>query len=98
MESFALVDFNLSDRLFFSMTTIFRIGGLRFVIWPNDHDPAHVHVFSAEAEAKIELGEPDGHPRLIDNRRMKRSDLSKALKGVFEHRALLMEQWRKLHG
>jgi hypothetical protein len=68
------------------------------VIWPNDHDPAHVHVFSAEAEAKIELGEPDGYPRLIDNRRMKRSDLSKALKGVFEHRALLMEQWRKIHG
>jgi Domain of unknown function (DUF4160) len=38
------------------MPTILRIGGLRFVIWPNDHDPAHVHVFSAKAEAKIELG------------------------------------------
>ena len=63
------------------MPTVLRIGGLRFVIWPNDHGPAHVHVFSAEAEAKIELGEPDGHPRLIDNRRMKRSDLLKALKG-----------------
>ena len=43
------------------MPTVLRIGGLRFVIWPNDHDPAHVHVFSAEAEAKIELGEPNGH-------------------------------------
>lgn len=38
------------------MPTVLRIGGLRFVIWPNDHDPAHVHVFSAEAQAKIELG------------------------------------------
>jgi hypothetical protein len=38
------------------MPTVLRVGSLRFVIWPNDHDPAHVHVFSAEAEAKIELG------------------------------------------
>lgn len=68
------------------------------MIWPNDHDPAHVHVFSAEAEAKIELGEPNGHPRLIENRRMKRSDLSKALKAVSEHRSLLMEKWSKFHG
>ena len=74
------------------------LGALRFVIWRNDHDPAHVHVFSAESEAKIELGEPNGHPRLIDNRRMKRSDLSKALKGVSDHRSLLMEKWRKIHG
>jgi hypothetical protein len=80
------------------MPTVLRIGGLRFVIWPNDHDPAHVHVFSAEGEAKIALGAPNGHPRLIENRRMKRSDLSKALKGVSEHRLLLMEKWSKFHG
>jgi hypothetical protein len=79
------------------MPTVLRIGGLWFVIWPNDHAPAHVHVFSAEAEAKIELGKPNAHPRLIENRRMTRSDLSKALKGVSEHRLLLMEEWRKFH-
>jgi hypothetical protein len=79
------------------MPTVLRIGGLRFVR-PNDHDPAHVHVFSADAEAKIEMGVPNGRPRLIDNRRMKRSDLSKALKGVFENRLLLMEKWSKFHG
>ena len=80
------------------MPTVLRIGALRFVIWLNDHDPAHAHVFSAQAEAKIELGEPDGHPRLIENRRMKRSDLSKALNVVFEHRSMLMDKWRKIHG
>jgi len=80
------------------MPTVLRIGGLRYVIWPNDHDPPHVHVFSANAEAKIELGEPDGHSRLIENRRMTRSDLSKALKGAFENRSLLMEKWREIHG
>jgi len=66
------------------MPTVLRIGGLRFVIWPNDHDPAHVHVFSAEAEAKIELGDEGGYPRLVDNRRMKKAELAKALRAVFE--------------
>jgi hypothetical protein len=99
-KCFALVDITYRIGYIFPCprSSELAVFGLRFVIWPNDHDPAHVHVFSAEAEAKIELGEPDGHPRLIDNRRMKRSDLSKALNGVFEHRALLMEQWRKIHG
>jgi hypothetical protein len=56
-----------------------------------------VNVFSARAEAKIELAQPDGHPRLIENRRMKRNDLSKALRGVSEHRLLLMEKWSEFH-
>ena len=80
------------------MPTVLRVDVLRFVIWPNDHAPAHVHVFSAEAEAKIELGEEGGYPRLVDNRRMKRVDLAKALKAVFEHRTMLMQKWSEIHG
>jgi hypothetical protein len=26
------------------MPTVLRVGGLRVVIYPNDHPPAHVHV------------------------------------------------------
>jgi hypothetical protein len=80
------------------MPTVLKVNALRFVIWPNDHSPAHVHVFSAEAEAKIELGEKGGYPRLVDNRRMSRVDLAKALKAVFEHRAMLMQKWSEIHG
>jgi hypothetical protein len=80
------------------MPTVLRVDALRFVIWPNDHAPAHVHVFSAEAEAKIELGEEGGYPRLVDNRRMKRADLAKALKAIFENRAMLMQKWCEIHG
>ena len=79
------------------MPTLLRIDALRFVIWPNDHAPAHVHVFSAEAEAKIELGDEGGHPRLVENRRMKKADLAKALRAVFEHRAMLMQKWSEIH-
>jgi Domain of unknown function (DUF4160) len=79
------------------MPTILRIDGLRFVIWPNDHVPAHVHVFSAEAEATIALGEEGGYPRLIDNRHMKRTDLAKALRAIFDHRTMLMQKWSEIH-
>jgi hypothetical protein len=78
--------------------TVLRIDGLQFVIWPNDHAPPHVHVFSAEAEAKIDLGEQNGYPRLIENRRMKKKDLAKALKGVFDNRSMLLQKWSEFHG
>ena len=71
------------------MPTVLRIHGLRFVIWPNDHAPAHVHVFSGEAEATIELDGPEGYPQLIENRRMRRTDLARALRAVFKHRVML---------
>jgi hypothetical protein len=80
------------------MPTVLRVDGLRFVIWPNDHNPAHVHVFSAAAEATIELGDPSGQPRLIENRRMKRSDVAKALKAVFDHQSMLRHRWSEIHG
>jgi hypothetical protein len=53
--------------------------------------------FRRKREAKIELGDPNGHPRLIDNRRMKRADLVKALRAVFEHRSMLMQKWSEIH-
>lgn len=80
------------------MPTVLRVDGLRFVIWPNDHAPPHVHVFSADAEAKIELGEPSGRPRLIENRRMEKTDLAKALRAVFHHRSALLQKWSEYHG
>jgi Domain of unknown function (DUF4160) len=80
------------------MPTVLRLHGLRFVIWPNDHAPPHVHVFAPDAEATLQLGGADGYPRLIQNRRMKRSDVARALRAVHEHRALLQRRWSEIHG
>ena len=80
------------------MSTVLRIDGLRFVIWPNDHSPAHVHVFSADGEAKIELATADGFPRLAENRRMKPAELAKALAAVFANQQKLTAEWKVLHG
>ena len=47
------------------MPTVHRAQGFRFVIFTNDHEPAHVHAVSGEGEAKIELGATSGAPALI---------------------------------
>jgi hypothetical protein len=41
------------------MVTIHRAQGLRVVIFTDDHEPAHVHVFG-DGHAKINLIGPDG--------------------------------------
>jgi hypothetical protein len=80
------------------MRTVLRTGSLRFVMWLNDHSPAHVHVFAGDAEAKIELGSQGTHPRLVVNCGMKRADLADALRAVHEHQTALLERWRAIHG
>jgi hypothetical protein len=42
------------------MPTVLRFDGLRVVIYPNDHRPAHVHVIGNGHEAVYELGRPFG--------------------------------------
>jgi Domain of unknown function (DUF4160) len=80
------------------MPTVLRTGSLRFVMWLNDHSPAHVHVISADAEATIELGGLGARPRLVVNCGMKRADLANALRAVHENQAALLERWRAIHG
>ena len=80
------------------MPTVLRTGSLRFVMWLNDHSPAHVHVIAGDAEATIELGGQGVHPRLVLNCGMKRADLADALRAAHEHQAALLERWRAIHG
>jgi hypothetical protein len=40
--------------------TVLRLDGLRVVIYPNDHRPAHVHVIGPEKEAVFTLDCPGG--------------------------------------
>jgi len=80
------------------MPSVLRTGSLRFVMWLNDHSPAHVHVISGDAEATIELGGQGARPRLIVNCGMKRADLANALRAVHENQAVLLERWRAIHG
>jgi hypothetical protein len=79
------------------MVTIFRESGLKFVIYLDDHPPAHVHVFG-KGSAKIALGIEEDAPRVVRTRGMKTGEVSKALRIVTEHRATLIEEWEGYHG
>jgi Domain of unknown function (DUF4160) len=37
------------------MPKIGMVAGVRIAIWPNDHEPAHIHCFHAGQECKIAI-------------------------------------------
>ena len=57
------------------MPTLFRFQGVRVVICPNDHRPAHVHVLSGSCEAVFILNCPRGPLELRENLGFKAADL-----------------------
>ena len=59
------------------MPTVLRFDGLRVVIYPNDHRPAHVHVLGAGGEAVFLLHCPDGPPELRESYGFSRQDIAR---------------------
>jgi hypothetical protein len=79
------------------MVTIYRASGLSVVIFTDDHEPAHVHVFG-DGQVKINLIGPDGVPELIWADGMKRSDVRRAVQIVNERQQQFLGRWRAIHG
>jgi hypothetical protein len=79
------------------MVTVYRAHGLRIVIFVDDHEPAHVHVFG-DGEAKINLASGEDDPDLIFAIGMTRAEIRRAMAVVKEQRAYLLKQWSEIHG
>ena len=79
------------------MVTVLRAHGLRVVIFTNDHDPAHVHVFG-DGEAKINLLGADGAPELVWAEGMSRGEVRRAVRLVADERTTLLARWEEIHG
>lgn len=80
------------------MPTVLRLPGLRVVIYPNDHRPAHVHVIGNGQEAIFELNCPDGPPRLRENFGFAQHELNSIQKALGEHVPQLGRAWEGIHG
>ncbi len=78
------------------MVTVLRAHGLRFVIFVDDHEPAHVHVFG-DGQVKVNLIGADGAPELVWAVDMKRGDIRRAMQVVAEQQAFLLAKWREIH-
>ena len=79
------------------MVTVLRAHGLRVVIFVNDHQPAHVHVFG-DGEAKINLLGSDGTPALVWADGMSRGEIRRAMRIVTEQQTALLARWEDIHG
>lgn len=85
------------------MPTVHRAGNLRFVVFPDDHGPPHVHVFapggsSRAGWAKLLLEGADGRPVLLWARGMDRGALRQAMAETLAHRGRLFLCWQRIHG
>ena len=77
------------------MVTVLRASGFRIVIYANDHDPAHVHVFG-DGEVKVQIAGPECE--LLWAFGMSRSDVRAALRLVVDNKEFLLSRWREIHG
>ena len=80
------------------MPTVLRMDGLRVVIFPSDHRPAHVHVKGAEGEAVFILRCPDGPPTLRESYGFRLADLGGIKEALSGALAVLCAEWSAIHG
>jgi hypothetical protein len=80
------------------MPTVYRAHGLRFVVYLNDHEPAHVHAIAANGEARIELGTEDRGPQLVTVEGLSRAQARLALAEVVREQARMLAAWAQIHG
>ena len=80
------------------MPTVDRLGGLRVVIYPNDHRPAHVHVMGNGCETVFNLNCPDGPPELRENYGFAQADVNRIKAALAKRFAHLCASWSTIHG
>jgi hypothetical protein len=82
------------------MPTILNSNGMRVVVYPADHRPAHVHVIGADFEVVFELNCPDGpiELRSIGAGKIAKMRVEKIRRSLTPSLLELCDAWRKHHG
>ena len=75
------------------MPIFFFFDWFRFLIYTNDHAPAHVHVIGPDWVVVADLLGPELRSFTGSVR-----DAKRAFRLVVEHRTALMAAWERLHG
>ncbi|MGA3241930.1 MAG: DUF4160 domain-containing protein [Bryobacteraceae bacterium] len=79
------------------MPTVLRVDGLRVVIYPNDHRPAHIHTIG-EHEAVFNLNCPAGPLELRENYGFSRRQIGRMAAVLVDHLDVLCRAWEQIHG
>lgn len=80
------------------MPTILRLDGLRVVIYPAEHRPAHVHVIGADGEAVFILHCPEGPPELRESYGFDLRALNRIERAIAVEVFALCIEWSRIHG
>jgi len=80
------------------MPTVLRFDGLRVVIYPNDHRPAHVHTIGRGSEAVFNLNCPAGPAELRENYGFSKRELKHIQSVLTQHVEGLCRSWEEIHG
>ena len=80
------------------MPTVHRENGFAFIIYVDDHTPAHVHAFRGNDEIKIQLGDTPDDVELVRVRGMSMRDARRALVIAERQHEKLSTAWRRHHG
>jgi len=80
------------------MPAVLSALGLRAVIYPNDHRPAHVHVMGNGCEAVFESHCLDGPPELRVNYCFTRKQRGLIAAWLIDNLAQSCAKWRYIHG
>lgn len=80
------------------MPTVLRFEGLRIVVYPNDHRPAHVHVIGRGHEAVFNLNCRAGPAELRENYGFSRREVIHIQDTLSDHLAELCASWDNIHG
>ena len=80
------------------MPTVLFINGFKFIIWPDDHEPPHVHVFKGDGEAKLRIGNCEQAPAFVAINALTKREAKFIWGVVAEHQQALLDAWEKIHG
>ncbi|MDQ3683355.1 MAG: DUF4160 domain-containing protein [Bacteroidota bacterium] len=73
------------------MPELFRMFGMRFFFFSNEHLPIHIHVKHADGDSKFEINPV----RLIENHGMKNKDIHLAESIIEENEELIEQKWKE---
>lgn len=73
------------------MPELFRLFGIRFFFFSNEHLPVHVHIENADGDAKFEIDPV----KLVQNNGVKNKDLRLAESIIEENRDIIRKRWEE---
>ena len=75
------------------MPVVLEQEGFRFMIYYQDHAPAHTHIRKAGTEVVVNLGNRNSSPTVRTLKGMKPKNVKRALHITEAHQSYLLERW-----